>query len=80
MTIYVTNKLADQLLKDVMTLSGETNKTDVIIDALREKKASLEKTTPLSERIAPLQAQVASRGPADPNFDMKTFSDDMSGE
>lgn len=80
MPIYVKDDTADQLLEDVMRLSGKEKKVDVIVEALREKKDRLEKKVPFSERIAPLQAKMRALGPSDPSFDMKAFSDEMSGE
>ncbi|MEO0924093.1 MAG: type II toxin-antitoxin system VapB family antitoxin [Pseudomonadota bacterium] len=80
MPIYVKDATATQLLDEVMALSDAPSKTAAIIEALRERKHTLQQKKPLRERIAPLQAEIAAKGSRDPNFDMKAFFDDLCGE
>jgi len=50
------------------------------IEALRQRKATLEAKTPPSERIKPLQGRLRALGGKDVSFDMKAFSDEINSE
>ncbi len=79
MPIFVKDPVADELLGGVLRASGETNKTRAIVNALRHELARLNAVIPLSERLEALQGAYAKLGTPDPQFDMKAFSDEMSG-
>lgn len=80
MPIFVKDKAAEKLLDEVMALSGAKTKTAAVITALRHERDKLAKKTPPSERIKALQGRMSALGQKDPSFDMKAFSDEMSGE
>lgn len=67
MAIYIKDTTAANLLDDVMALSGEKTKTAAIIEALRQRKATLEAKTPPSERIKPLQGRLRALGGKTPH-------------
>ena len=80
MPIFVKDPVADELLGSVLRASGETNKTKAIVTALRHELARLNAVIPLSERLGNLQSAYAKLGTPDPQFDMKAFSDELSGQ
>lgn len=80
MPIFVKDPVADELLGSVLQASGETNKTKAIVNALRHELARLNAVIPLSRRLDALQSAYTKLGTPDPQFDMKSFSDEMSGQ
>jgi antitoxin VapB len=80
MPIFVKDPVADELLGNVLRASGETNKTKAIVNALRHELARLNAVIPLAQRMEALQSTYAKLGTPDPQFDMKAFSDEMSGQ
>lgn len=65
MAIYINDKVADSLLAKVMELSGKTNKTQTVIDVLRQEVSKLEEIKPPSQRIECYQNAYAALCSAD---------------
>ena len=62
MPIFCKDQTAEQLLDDVIALSGAKTKTSALITALRHEKSRLSKKTPISERITCVQKLYAQIG------------------
>ncbi len=80
MPIFIKDPQADILLKNVLQASGERSKTKAIVTALRHELERMNAAVPASKRLASIQKDFAALGEADRSFDMKKFSDEMSGQ
>lgn len=80
MPLYIRDDKVDHLAEQVMKATGAKSKTDAVRRALQAALAAKLNQTPIAERIKPLQSRVAELGAADPDFDMKTFTDEMWGD
>jgi antitoxin VapB len=80
MPLYIRDDKVDDLAEKVMRATGAKTKTDAVRQALQDALDAKLNQTPLLERIKPLQSRVAGLGPVDPDFDMKTFTDEMWGD
>jgi hypothetical protein len=80
MPIFIKDPQADMLLKNVLLASGEKSKTKAVLTALRHELERMNAAIPASRRLATIQKDFAALGKSDPKFDMKEFSDEMSGQ
>lgn len=80
MPLYIRDDEVDALANELQTLSGTVTKTEAVRSALRNEIKRKRAEVPLIERIKKIQDRVAAMGPSDPNFDMKKFSDELSGD
>ncbi|WP_299568029.1 MULTISPECIES: type II toxin-antitoxin system VapB family antitoxin [Roseobacteraceae] len=77
MPLYIRDDKVDELAEQVMQATGAKTKTDAVRQALQAALAAKLDKIPLADRIAPIQARLAALGPVDPDFDMKSFTDEM---
>ncbi|WP_300064531.1 type II toxin-antitoxin system VapB family antitoxin [uncultured Roseobacter sp.] len=77
MPLYIKDDSVDALAIRYQKLSGADSKTAAVRQALLEGLASIESEVPLMEKIASVQAKADEIGPVDPEFDQKTFADDL---
>ncbi len=61
-------------------LTGAKTKTEAVRRALQTQLAEARRVVPLRDRLARSKALADALGPSDPDFDMKVYADDMSGE
>lgn len=79
MPLYIRDDKVDDLAEQVMRATGAKTKTDAVRQALQAALDAKQNETSLLDRIKPLQSRVAELGPVDPDFDMKTFTNEMWG-
>jgi antitoxin VapB len=77
MSLYIRDESVDALAVQVQKLSKAPNKTEAVRRALQNEIRRMQETVPLRERIRTVQENVKAIGADDPNFDMKTFTDEM---
>lgn len=77
MSLYIRDESVDALAVQVQKLSKAPNKTEAVRRALQNELRRMQENVPLRERIRKIQENVKAIGPDDPNFDMKTFTDEM---
>jgi len=80
MPLCIRDDKVDDLAEQVMRATGAKTKTDAVRQALQAALDAKLNQTSILDRIKPLQSRVADLGPVDPDFDMKTFTDEMWGE
>lgn len=80
MPFYIRNDEAGRLAEEYRALTGLSSKSDAVIDALRRAIADRRDVIPLAERVETVIEIGRRLGPCDPAFDMKRFSDELSGE
>lgn len=80
MPLYIRDDHVNDLAEQLATLTGARSKTAAVEAALKSAISAAKAETPLSDRIKVLQDRVAARGPTDPDFDMKAFTDELWGE
>jgi antitoxin VapB len=80
MALYIRDPEVDALAEELKRLTKAKSKTEAVRTALEAQAQSLRRKRPIAERIARAQAIAAQIGKPDPNFDMKAFMDDLSGE
>ena len=77
MPLYVRDDAVDELAVQVMKATGAKNKTVAVKEALQARLDALKSQQPLLERVREIQAMADEIGLPDPDFDMKTYTDDM---
>lgn len=75
MPLYIRDDEVADLARKVQKVTGTRTVTDAVRRALEHEMARAK--APLRERIRVYQEMVAAAGPADPDFDMKKFTDEM---
>jgi len=75
--LYICDDEVDELIAKIMRITGAGTETEVVRQALEAAPESQLKQPSLIDRVRPLQARVAALGAVDPDFDMKTFTDDL---
>lgn len=77
MSLYIRDARVNELADKLMHQLGTKTKTEAVRVALENelKRASEELT--LEERVRKIQDRYAALGPNDPDFDEKTFMDEM---
>ncbi|RYZ83927.1 MAG: histidinol dehydrogenase [Proteobacteria bacterium] len=80
MSLYIRDESVDALAVKVQKLSKAPNKTEAVRRALQNELQRIRENVPLRERIREIQENVKAIGADDPNFDMKTFTDEMWDE
>ena len=80
MPLYIKDDEADALAAKVKELTGAANKTEAVKMALRHEVECAARQTPLRERLQTAWRIVDALGPAEPDFDMKRFTDELWGE
>lgn len=80
MALYIKDDTVDDLAVRYMKASGASSKTAAVRKALAEALASVQAKVPLMDKLAAVQTQADKIGPVDPDFDLKTFADDLWSE
>ena len=80
MALYIKDDTVDDLAMQYMKATGATTKTAAVRKALAEALASVQAKVPLMEKLTAIQTQADQIGPVDPDFDLKTFADDLWSE
>ena len=77
MPLYIRDDNVDDLAVQFMKLTGAKSKTDAVRNALIAQLKAVSNEKPLLERLEPILKRADDLGPADPDFDMKSFTDEM---
>jgi len=77
MPLYIRDDQVDDLAVRFMKLTGAKSKTDAVRNALMAQLEVVSNQKPLLERLEPILERADDLGPADPDFDMKKFTDAM---
>ncbi len=77
MPLYIRDDKVDDLAVRFMKLTGAKSKTDAVRKALMAQLEAVSNQKPLLERLEPILKRADDLGPADPDFDMKKFTDEM---
>ena len=80
MALFIRDEEVDALAEDVRRITGAKTKTEAVRRALRLQLDAARRALPLRERLARSKSLADGLGKNDPNFDMKSFSDEMWGE
>lgn len=80
MPLFIHDDQVDALAVKLQKLTNAPSKTAAVRRALINEIEREQKAVPLSERLERIRARVDAMGPTDPNFDMKAFSDELSGD
>lgn len=80
MALYIRGPEVDRLVAEVQRLRNTPTKTEAVRNALKKEIAAAKAEVPLIERVKELHKRLAALGPRDPGFDMKKFSDELSGD
>lgn len=79
MALYIRDDEVDVLARQVQDATNAPTKTEAVRIALRNELERVRTAEPLEMRIRRIQDAVKAMGPNDPDFDMKTFTDELSG-
>jgi len=77
MPLYIKDESVNELAVQVVRLTGAKDKTDAVRRALLAQLNAVKQQKPLLVRIEELRTKTNEIGPINPDFDMKTFSDEM---
>lgn len=77
MPLYIRDDAVDALADQLRRATGARSKTEAVRAALQAQLEELKRKKPLIERVRDLQARADAIGAADPNFDMKKYTDEM---
>ena len=80
MPLYVRDDGVSVLAAELQSLLNLPTKTEAVRVALEHEIERTRRKLPLKERLARAQAIAREIGPLDPNFDMKSFSDELWDE
>lgn len=79
MALYIRDNEVDVLARQVQDATNAPSKTEAVRIALRNELERARKAVPLEVRIKRIQDAVKAMGQEDPDFDMKAFTDELSG-
>ena len=77
MPLYIKDESVNELAVQVVRLTGAKDKTDAVRRALLAQLNAVKQQKPLLERIEELRTKTNEIGTINPDFDMKSFSDEM---
>lgn len=77
LALFIRDDTVDALAAQLQKALKAPSKTDAVRQALQHELDRVQQQRPLRERIAKAQAIAGAMGAGDPNFDMKTFTDEM---
>ena len=80
MPLYIRDDAVDDLAEQLMKATGAKTKTAAVRAALLAQLDALKNHKSLLERLQPVLDRADQLGPGDPDFDMKTFTDEMWDE
>ena len=79
MPLYVKGHEVDELATRVQRALGARTKSEAVRTALENELARVQASLPLSRRLEHAKSLAAKIGKPDPDFDMKSFTDEMWG-
>lgn len=77
MALFIRDDTVDALALQLQKALKAPSKTETVRLALQRELDRVQQKRPLRERIAKAQAIAGTLGAGDPNFHMKTFTDEM---
>lgn len=77
MALYIRDPEVDKLVEEVQRLRKTATKTEAVKNALRKEIEAAKAEMPLANRLEKAIEMARALGPRNPDFDMKTFSDDL---
>jgi antitoxin VapB len=80
MPLFIRDKEVGDLARRLQNEINAPTLTEAVRTALRHEIARVRGERPIKERIAKALSLADALGPTDPNFDMKRFSDELSGD
>ena len=80
MPLFIRDERVDALADELKEALNAPSKKEAVRRALINELRRIRAATPFASRIARAHALADSMGTGDPSFDMKTFSDELSGE
>ncbi|MDX3926174.1 MAG: type II toxin-antitoxin system VapB family antitoxin [Shinella sp.] len=80
MALFIRDAEVDALAEEVRRLTKAKTKTEAVRQALRNQLAEARRAMPLRDRLARSKALADAMGPNDPDFNMKTYTDEMWGD
>lgn len=81
MPLYIRDDEVDALASELQAVSGAPTKTEAVKTALRNELKRKREEVPLIDKIKAIQERAArTLGLPNHDFDMKKFSDELSGD
>jgi antitoxin VapB len=80
MPLFIRDPDVDAMTVELQQLTKARSKTEVVRTALRNELERSRGTVPLRERLTKVKQMARRIGPANPDFDMKKFTDEMWGD
>lgn len=77
MALFIRDETVNALAVKLQKALKASSKTEAVRRALQGELDRVQQQRPLRERVAKAQAMAGALGTSDPNFDMKTFTDEM---
>lgn len=78
MALYIRNQEADRLAEAYRAAGGYATKTEAVIAALRRQLALAGDQASENAHLAPILEEARAFAPDHPDFDFKSFSDDLN--
>ena len=80
MPLFIRDDRVDALAAELQKAIGAPSKKEAVRLALQHELERVRRAMPLRERIAKAMALADAMGPSDPEFDLKTYADEMWGD
>lgn len=80
MPLYIRDETVAELAREVKQATGAGTITEAVKTALERALESASKTQSFEQKIAKAMAMADAMGPGDPEFDFKTFREELWGE
>jgi antitoxin VapB len=80
MSLFIRDKEVGDLARRLQSEINAPTLTEAVRIALRHEIARVREDWPMKRRVARAIALADALGPTDPNFNMKRFSDELSGD
>ena len=77
MALFIRDDAVDALADELRKALNAPSKKEAVRQALTNELKRTRQAKPLRDRLARAQATAAAIGALDPNFDMKTYTDEM---
>ncbi|TKT77333.1 type II toxin-antitoxin system VapB family antitoxin [Aquamicrobium sp. LC103] len=80
MALFIRDAEVDALAEEARKLTKARTKTEAVRRALQAQIAEARRALPLRKRLARSKALADAMGPHAPDFDMKSYTDEMWGD
>lgn len=80
MALFIRDAEVDALAEEVRRLTNAKTKTEAVRRALQAQLVETLKALPARSRLTRSKALADALGPGDPNFDMKSYTDELWGD